>query len=182
MTHALQAWRIDLMRAHPRLFEIMTDEPHLSFGYPNVQEGWRDTMERLCVRIENALLDGETFEFVRIVPKFGLLRVGWEGEVSEETRARIEEAVALGEARSSCTCELCGAEGEKYLESKRVMVRCEAHAEGRPLMEARANKRLHLVRLAEPPNPPVRTVRRYDRENDVFVDVDPRALGIEEGS
>jgi hypothetical protein len=32
MTRALQTWRIDLMRAHPRLFEVMSDEPHLSFG------------------------------------------------------------------------------------------------------------------------------------------------------
>ncbi|WP_409192017.1 hypothetical protein [Bradyrhizobium sp. RDM4] len=61
-----------------------------------------------------------------------------------------------------------------------MMVRCEAHAEGRPLIEARANHRLHLVRVVQPPNPPVRTVRRYDRENDVFIDAGSSTLPIEE--
>ena len=46
MTRALQTWRIDLMRAHPRLFEVMSDEPHLSFGYPNCEEGWREIVSR----------------------------------------------------------------------------------------------------------------------------------------
>jgi hypothetical protein len=84
----------------------------------------------MCVRIDRALQDGETFEFVRIKQKFGLVRIGWEGDVSDETRARIEEAVALAEARSSCTCEICGAEGAKYHAAKVIMVRCETHAEG----------------------------------------------------
>jgi hypothetical protein len=87
MTRALQTWRIDLMRAHPRLFEVMSDEPHLSFGYPNCEEGWREILERLCVRTEAALRDGETFQFVRIRQKFGILRVDWDAEASEDTEA-----------------------------------------------------------------------------------------------
>jgi hypothetical protein len=168
MAHIID-WRLDLMMSHPRLFHVMADEPHLSFGYPLCEQGWRDILERLCGSIEAALRDGETFEFVRIKQKFGLVRIDWDGEVSCETRARIEEAVSLAEARSSCTCELCGAEGAKYYASKKVMVRCEAHAEGRPVMAARGNERLHLVRVVEPPEPRVRKVRRYDRETDAFV-------------
>jgi hypothetical protein len=32
-------WRIDLMRAHPRLFEVMSDELERSFGYPLCEAG-----------------------------------------------------------------------------------------------------------------------------------------------
>ncbi|QOG19143.1 hypothetical protein [Bradyrhizobium sp. SEMIA] len=161
--NAANHWQVALMGAHPRLFETMTDEPHL-------REGWRDTMERLCVRIERALREGETFQFVRIVQRFGILRAEWEGQLLEETWARIEEALAPAEARSSCTCELCGAEGEKYHTDRIIKVRCEAHAEGRPLVEARANGRLHPVRVVVPSTPRVVTVRRYDRDADAFVD------------
>jgi hypothetical protein len=97
MMAAAQNWRLDFMRAHPRVFEIMADEPELSFDYPNCEEGWRDVLERLCSRIEAALREGETFEFIRIQQKFGLVRIGWDAEVSDETRARIEEAVSLAE-------------------------------------------------------------------------------------
>jgi hypothetical protein len=47
-------WRIDLMKAHPRLFPIMPDEPTRSLGYPLCEAGWRDVLVRLCNRIENA--------------------------------------------------------------------------------------------------------------------------------
>jgi hypothetical protein len=151
MTHAGKNWRIEFMRAHPRLFDVMADESDLSFGYPDCGDGWRDVLERLCVRIEVVLQEGETVKCVRIQQKFGLVRIDWDGEVSEETRARIEEAVSLAEARSSCTCELRGAEGMKYHASKKVMVRCEAHAEGRPVTATRGIGRLHLVRVVEPP-------------------------------
>jgi hypothetical protein len=107
-------WRIDLIRAHPRLFEIMPDEPERSFGYPLCEAGWRDILERLCIRIENALRANETFEFVRIKQKLGVLRVDWDGEVSEETKVPIGEAVNLAVARSACSCEICGAEGRLY--------------------------------------------------------------------
>lgn len=130
------------MQAHPRLFEIMQDEPERSFGYPLCPEGWHDMLERRG-RIEKALRDNETFEFVRIKQKFGILRVGWEGAVSEETRARIEEALALAEARSSCTCEFCGTKGDKYHASENVMLGCARHAEGRQIMATRANECLH---------------------------------------
>ncbi|MDE5444399.1 hypothetical protein GWG65_23700 [Bradyrhizobium sp. CSA207] len=134
MAQIAQNWRIEFMRAHPRLFEFMQDEPKDTFGYPLCNEGWQDVLERLCGRIEEALRDNETFEFVRIKQKFGILRVDWEGEVSDRTRARIEEALALAEARSSCTCELCGAEGDKYHATNKVMVPGARHAEGRPML------------------------------------------------
>ena len=54
MARIVSDWRIDFMRAHPRLFDLMTDEPERSFGYPLCDAGWRDALERLCTRIEDA--------------------------------------------------------------------------------------------------------------------------------
>src|ERR1700733_6065551 len=107
-------WRRDLMLWHPRLFLTMTEEPHLSFGYANCERGWQDILVRLCRRIEIALRDRETFEFVRIKQKMGILRVDWDAEASEETEAKIGHAVDLAVARSACTCEICGREGRLH--------------------------------------------------------------------
>jgi len=107
-------WRRDLMLWHPRLFPVPADEPHLAFGYPHCEAGWRDVLVRLCRRIEVALRDGETFEFVRIKQKVGILRVDWDGEASGETAVGIGRAIDLAVARSACTCELCGREGRLY--------------------------------------------------------------------
>ncbi len=71
MTQIAQDWRIEIVQAHPRLFDFMQDEPKDTFGYPLCSEGWRDVLERLCGRIEEALRENETFEFVRIKQKFG---------------------------------------------------------------------------------------------------------------
>jgi hypothetical protein len=161
-------WRLDFMREHARLFNLIVDEPERSVGYPNCQEGWRDVLERLCARIEAALREGETFEFVRIQQKFGPVRIAWDGEVSLETRARIEAAVSLAEARSGCICELCGAEGAKYHAAKVITVRCQAHA-GRPVTATRGSERLHLVRMMDSREVRVSAVRRYDRETDTFI-------------
>jgi hypothetical protein len=51
MTPTIQDWRIDLMRSHPRQFEIISAEPERSSGYPLCEAGWRDVLERLCSRI-----------------------------------------------------------------------------------------------------------------------------------
>ena len=127
MARIVSDWRIDFMRAHPRLFDLMTDEPERSFGYPLCDAGWRDALERLCTRIEDALRDGDTFEFVRIKQKFGILRVDWDGEVSGETRLRIGEAINLVVARSACSCEICGADGRLYSHRGWLATLCAEH-------------------------------------------------------
>ena len=43
-------------------------------------------------------------------------------------------------------------------------IRCEAHAEGRPVTTARANKRLNRMRATEPPRLRMLTLRRSVRE------------------
>ena len=50
-------------------------ELHPSFGYPPCGGRWCDVRVSLCRRIELALRDGETFEFVRTERKTGILSV-----------------------------------------------------------------------------------------------------------
>ncbi|MET4790627.1 hypothetical protein ABIF64_002805 [Bradyrhizobium japonicum] len=107
-------WRRDLMLWHPRLFLTTAEEPSRSFGYPHCERGWQDILVRLCRRIEVALRDGETFEFVRIKQKMGILLVDWDTEASKSTESAIGHAVDLAVARSACTCEICGAEGRLH--------------------------------------------------------------------
>jgi hypothetical protein len=111
-------WRIDLMKAHPRLFGIMTGEPERSFGYPRCEAGWRDLLERACTRIEAALGESCTFRVLQIKEKFGALRFYWNGEMPDAVKGKVEEAIALATARSACTCEICGLEGRLYSERR----------------------------------------------------------------
>jgi hypothetical protein len=171
MTHVVD-WRLNLMLSHPRLFEVMRDEPHLSFGYPLCGSGWRDLLDRLCVRIEGALQENESFQFVRIKQKFGILRVDWDGEVPDPTRFRIGEAINLAVARSGCTCETCGAVGRRYVDRGWLATACIEHAVGDPA-EQRHGENVYLLRRV-----PGRTemyLARYDREADTLTEVPPPA-------
>lgn len=171
MASIIADWRIDFMRAHPRLFEVMADEPHLSFGCPRCEEGWRDILQRLCIRIESALREDEKFELIRVKQKFGLLRVGWYDEVSDETRMRIHEAVNLATARSACTCKICGAKGRLYSNRGCLATRCAEHASGDPLrVEAGRENVGHYHRTRGKPD---MFYARYDRETDMLTEVPP---------
>jgi hypothetical protein len=169
MAPIVNDWRIDLMRAHPHLFEIMPDEPDRSFGYPLCEAGWRDVIERLCTRIENALQDGETFEFVRIKQKLGIARFDWDGEVSDKTGIRIAEAVNLAVARSACTCEICGAEGRLYSNRGWLATRCAEHAAGEAVPIAPGFENVRILRRR--PGTPDMYHARYDRETDTLTEV-----------
>ncbi|BAC46905.1 blr1640 [Bradyrhizobium diazoefficiens USDA 110] len=126
-------WRRDLMLWHPRLFLTTAEEPSRSFGYPHCERGWQDILVRLCRRIEVALRDGETFEFVRIKQKMGILLVDWDTEASKSTESAIGHAVDLAVARSACTCEICGAEGRLHANKGWLETRCAEHAAGDPV-------------------------------------------------
>ncbi|TFV48047.1 hypothetical protein [Bradyrhizobium niftali] len=102
------SWRTYLAQAHPRLFE--NDRPESSLGYARYQEGWRDLMDDLCATIEAALGEDEAFRFLGIGQKMGLFWIRWEGEVSADTRAKIEEAIHLAAKRANRTCTICGLE------------------------------------------------------------------------
>ncbi|MHC2519003.1 hypothetical protein [Bradyrhizobium diazoefficiens] len=58
------------------------------------------------------------------------MRFYWDGSLSPQASATVEEAIDLAEARSACTCEVCSAEGRLY-GPRWLTTRCEAHAQGR---------------------------------------------------
>jgi hypothetical protein len=179
MAHDARDWRIELIEAHPNLFHPAGPQP--GRGYPSCGEGWRDLLERACARIEAALAEGGAFYVFQIKEKFGALRFYWYGEVSPGTRANIDEAIALAEARSSCTCEACGEPGRLYQISGCYTTSCRAHApadvEPVPVKAGREN--VHVVVTATPDGFR-RLPRRYDRATDSFVDIESSSPEIQE--
>ncbi|GLR89740.1 hypothetical protein [Bradyrhizobium iriomotense] len=102
----------ELIEPYPDLFQPPADFPGAAQGSLECNAGWHDVLTRLCVRIRIAVqADGGPFKFSQIKEKFGGLPLYWNGEVSPPTDTQIEEAIALAEARSVVTCEICGEEG-----------------------------------------------------------------------
>ncbi|WFT94400.1 hypothetical protein QA633_40130 [Bradyrhizobium barranii] len=179
MSGGVQDWRVELVRTYADLFHPFGDPPRAE-GWPCVGDGWRDLLERACKRIRAAVeADGGTFHATQIKEKYGSLRFYWHGSLSPEADAKVEEAVDLAEARSACTCEVCGEEGRLRGDAW-LTTRCALHAEGRPAVAVRPG--LENVQIEERYVGDRRVIRyrRYDREHDRFVDVDPTSLGIEE--
>ncbi|MBB5053936.1 hypothetical protein HNQ36_003936 [Afipia massiliensis] len=171
MAQIVNDWRLDFMRAHPRLFDVMPGEPEHSFGYPLCNEGWREVLENLCIRIEAVLQQGETFAFVRIKQKMGILRVDWDGGISDETEIRVVEAVDLATARSACTCEICGIEGTLYSNREWLATRCSRHATGDPVPRRPGFENVHLLRRR--PSGSDMYHARYDRDTDTLTEIEP---------
>lgn len=128
---------------------------------------------RLCIRIENALQYNETqtLQFVRIKQKFGIGRFDWDGQLSDETRLRINEAINLAVARSACTCEICGTEGNLYSRRGRLVTRCAEHAAGDPVPVGAGFENVRILRRR--PGRPDMCHARYDRETDTLTEVSP---------
>jgi hypothetical protein len=171
-------WRIELVESYPDLFHPLPD--HRGVAFPECGEGWRDVLERASARIRAAVqADGRPFRFTQIKEKYGTARLYWDGALSPEAAARVEEAIDLAEARSAGTCEVCGEEGRLYRTGGWLMTRCAEHRKGVPVAERRDLQNVHTVyRIVD--DKPVPRGRRYDRATDSFVDVDPGALGLEE--
>jgi hypothetical protein len=70
MARFVRDWRIDLVQNHPDLFHPL-DGASASQGYPECGEGWRDLLERACVRIEAAIAGDGTVWVRQIKEKFG---------------------------------------------------------------------------------------------------------------
>ena len=180
MTRTVQDWRIDLIEAHPRLFQGPPGRPDAAQGYPNCEEGWRDILERCCARIEAALAEGGALRVLQIKEKFGALRFYWSGDMPDAAKAKVDEAIALAAARSACTCEICGAEGRLYNRDGWLATACPEHAKGELKPIRPGFEKIHIVRTFGAGRFPIVSCRRYIRETDCFVDVDPKSLGIEE--
>jgi len=147
MAGILKDWRIELIEAHPGLFCPPPGNPGAARGYPPCEAGWRDLLERLCIRLQAALGDNERIHLNQIREAVGRMRVSWRGEVMPATRSRIHEAIALAEARSACTCEKCGEPGRLYLDDGVCMTRCAAHTRGMPVADKREDNTMHIIRI-----------------------------------
>jgi hypothetical protein len=174
-------WRLDLIRWHPRLFVVLAEKPDGSFGYPLCDRGWLDVLVRLCVRIEAALRDGETFEFVRSRQTLGILRVDWDAEASEDTKAKFGHAVDLAVARSACTCEICGAEGRLYSNRGWLGTRCAEHTAGDAVPPRYGLGFENVRRLRRWLGRTEMYLARYDRETDTLTEISPPARPDTEG-
>jgi hypothetical protein len=108
------------------------------------------------------------------------LRFYWDGALSPEASAEVEETIALAEARSACTCELCGAEGQLYQDGATLMTRCADHHQGRVVEKRAGFDNIHVVHQIVDGRLRVVRCRRYDRQTDSFVAIDPTFLGIKE--
>ncbi|QOG19145.1 hypothetical protein [Bradyrhizobium sp. SEMIA] len=188
MPGVVQDWRVELVETYPDLFHPVGD-PATAQGWPEVGDGWRDLLERACVRIRAAVqADGGAFQATQIKEKYGTLRFYWQGALSPDAYVKVEEVIDLAEARSACTCEICGESGRLH-DSGWLVTRCATCAGERRLVEIRLG--FENVRIEERYIADRRIVRcrRYDRDFDSFVDVDLRSLdpehlrflGIEEG-
>lgn len=171
-------WRSALVESYAELFDPV-GSLSAAPGRPAVDDGWRDLLERACARILATVhLHGGLFRVTEISEKYGTLRIRWEGSLSPEAAARVEEAVDLAEARSATTCEVCGEAGVLRA-GDWLATRCDAHAEQRPPVEVegavpdlRVERRLVDGRW-------LTLLLHYDRAGDRFVEADrpPRKGG-----
>jgi hypothetical protein len=170
-------WRDELLKRYHNLF--VTPHEHLSTarGYPTVGDGWRDLLEKACARITQALSlePGGVVRVSQIKEKFGTLRFYYDTKnLSDQTEKAVELSVDLAEARSKCTCEVCGNEGDLYNKDGYVVTLCPDHAEGDHVRSPPGWKYLTVVRVYSGDKMGLLQCRRYDRATDSFVEVDPR--------
>jgi hypothetical protein len=179
MAHIVRDWRTDLIEAHPDLFDPLPDDPGVAQASPECGAGWQDLLERACARIRAAVqADGATFKFTQIKEKYGTARLYWEGALSPEADERVEEIIDLAEARSACTCEVCGAEGRLHCAGGWLMTRCAVHAQGDPVPEKPGWENVTISRVdARGGKTVIVKRRRYVRETDSFVEIDSLIIG-----
>lgn len=133
-------WRAELVDAYPDIFHPVGDPPSAQ-GWPEVGDSRCDLLERCCCRIRAAVqADGGTFQATQIKEKYGTLRFYWRAALSPDADAKVEEAIDRAEARSACTCEICGEPGRMYGPGW-LTTRCTAHAEGGRPEEIRPDSR-----------------------------------------
>ncbi len=141
--------------------------------YPDVDDGWRAILETLFARIRELMGTdpGGSLQILQIKKKFGTLRIEYSVErLTAPTRKAIRLAVDLAEARSACTCECCGETGVLHNDDGSLTTRCAVHANGYRIRLSPSWQNLYIIingsnLRAE--------YRRYDRDTDSFITLDP---------
>ena len=180
MARIVRDWRAKLIEAYPDIFHPLPDNPGVAEASPECGEGWRDLLDRACARIRAVVhADGGSFKATQVKEKYATLRFYWEGALSPEADAKVEEIIDLAEARSACTCEVCGEEGRLYQSGCWMMTRCAVHAEGHAVVIEPSFEDVYVKERIVGQRRKI-TCRRYDRKTDSFIVIDPGSLGIEE--
>jgi hypothetical protein len=165
-------WRQTLIQHYPALFSRAVGGRKIISGYPTVGEGWQELVETAVGRIAAALAGAPSarITIVQIKEKFGAIRLYYHDQgLSAATAARVEEAVDLAEARSACTCEVCGRPGRMFNKQGWIATRCDRHAAAGAIPTEPEGV---LAKYALVDGKWVMVARRkYDRKRDAFVDL-----------
>lgn len=179
-----RSWQADLVARYPDLFVQEIHGRASTPGYPAVGDGWRDLVETAVARIADVAesLENGSLKIGQIKEKFGTLRLYLDRSdgLSEASTSAADEAISLGEARSACTCETCGAEGRLYDASGWFSTACDRHAKGAAVPVRPGRENIRIVRTLKDGELSIVSCRRYVRDTDSFVDVAPASLGIKE--
>jgi len=164
-------WQDELIRSYPNLFVRAFRGVTFAPGYPRCHDGWQQVVTRLVERVAAASKDG-TVCLTHIVAEHGALRVHWNSrsDLTQGAVLRIEEAIALAEARSLSTCVQCGAEGRLFANDFLLFPACKTHQRGTPVP---AVSGLHdvFIRRGIVRGRPALVRVRYDWVSDAFVGV-----------
>lgn len=147
------------------------------FGYLRLY--WHGT--GLIDEVENAI--DEVVALAEVRSAFTCEICGAEGRLydrgrrlSTEAEATVEEAIDLAEARSAGTCETCGKVGRLFHNNG-----CYLHANGHPVAEKPGWENITILLVVGHSSKTVIVERRrYVRETDSFVDIDPLIIGERE--
>ncbi len=174
-------WQQLLIANHPQLFIRSFRGLPFSPGYPLTPDGWREIVTKVADRVSEAAA-GHSVYFCQISERYGRLRIYWNAESALPRRVErsIEEVIALAEARSSCSCATCGAEGRLFATGGLLLTACAAHARGEPVPTHPRLENVHLSRRFVGADIDSVECCRYDRRSDAFVEVDPGTLMVDE--
>jgi hypothetical protein len=177
-----RTWQSALLARFPALFNQEINGRIIAQGYPSVDDGWRDLVETAIGRVANAVATAPvgSLHIRQIKEKFATIRIYWSGDrgLTDAMNAAVDEAIELAEARSACTCEICGAPGRQFKFGGWVKTVCGEHGrKGVPAHEIPGPENIHVTIRSMDGKPVVRA-RRYVRATDSFEEIDPYTLTL----
>lgn len=173
-------WRQELVELHPEMFVRTYRGVPFAPGHPfTCGDGWREIVTRFVERLSTAA-SGYTVLVTQIREAHGRLAIHWRAEaaIPASIERAIEEAIALAQARSACSCIDCGAKASLFSSGGRLHTACRDHAQGVPVPVPPGMENLHVVRKFFGDGSSIIECRRYDRFHDRFVDIDPNSAGV----
>lgn len=174
-------WQQLLVRKHRHLFKRSLRSVAFSTGHPACPDGWCDAVTRMVERVSEAATSCPVY-FRQISEERGRLSIYWNAETGlpKHVERTITEAIELCEARSACSCATCGADAHLYRLEGRLFTCCGEHARGAPVPIRPGAENLHLVRSYAGDDLLTIKCRRYDRDHDRFVEINPALVNWRE--